>query len=147
MEDRRYDEEVKKGAKKMTGKDLSRVVREADRILEIVGRVSALKKFAAQAALLIRMLSDYFEGNYTEVPWKTIAMAVFAFVYLLNPVDLILDYIPVVGYLDDAAVLALVWQGIKWDVMDYVKYACRHGLSDEKMMELAKEAFGEDIEC
>ena len=142
-----YQEEVNKGAERMTRKDLSKVVMHADKILDTVAKVEVLKKFSAQAALLIRMLVDYFDGKYKEVPWKTIAMGVFAFIYLLNPADLIPDYIPVIGFLDDAAVLGIVWQAIKWDVKDYVEFYCTNSLADKKMIDLAKEAFGKEVQC
>lgn len=38
--------------------------------------------------------------------WKRIAIIVFAVLYVLSPLDLIPDWIPVVGWLDDLGVLA-----------------------------------------
>lgn len=43
-------------------------------------------------------------GSYREVPWNIIATIGGTLLYMLSPIDLILDVIPFIGYLDDAAV-------------------------------------------
>jgi uncharacterized membrane protein YkvA (DUF1232 family) len=55
----------------------------------------------------VRMLRSYLTGAY-RAPQTTLIMAGAAILYFLNPVDLIPDNIPVLGMLDDAAVIALV---------------------------------------
>ena len=59
--------------------------------------------------------------KYTEIPWASIALITFAIIYFLNPADLIPDVIPVIGYIDDATVLALVWQAIEHDLKKYAE--------------------------
>ena len=52
----------------------------------------------------------YLASRDPRVPWyaKTIAVAVAA--YALSPVDLIPDFIPIIGYLDDLIILPLgIW--------------------------------------
>ena len=41
--------------------------------------------------------------------------------YALSPVDLIPDFIPVIGYLDDAAMLAVCLNFTRFDVEEYKK--------------------------
>ena len=52
------------------------------------------------------MLGDVFTGKYKKVPVGTIAAIVGTLLYVLSPIDFIPDFMPVVGYLDDAAMLA-----------------------------------------
>lgn len=76
--------------------------------------------------LLWDMLLDYKNGLYKEVPWKLIAAVVFFFTYLLLPLDVIPDFIPVVGFADDIGVLGLVLAGFTSDIAAYKKWRAEH---------------------
>ena len=43
----------------------------------------------------------------SQAKWKRVIIAVLAMLYVISPLDLIPDFIPVVGWLDDLGVL--VW--------------------------------------
>lgn len=43
-----------------------------------------------------------------ETPWFAKVLAIFTIAYALSPVDLIPDFIPVIGYLDDIIILPLL---------------------------------------
>ena len=43
----------------------------------------------------------------SQAKWKRVIIAVFAMLYIISPLDLIPDFIPVIGWLDDLGVL--VW--------------------------------------
>lgn len=58
--------------------------------------------------MLWALLKDYHNGDYKEVPWKFITSIGFAVAYLISPIDLIPDVIPILGFLDDAYVFKLV---------------------------------------
>ncbi|RJQ43115.1 MAG: DUF1232 domain-containing protein [Gaiellales bacterium] len=49
----------------------------------------------------------YLARRDPRVPWRARALAVFIAGYALSPVDLIPDFIPVIGYLDDLIVVPL----------------------------------------
>jgi uncharacterized membrane protein YkvA (DUF1232 family) len=57
--------------------------------------------------ILIRMIRAQMAGKY-RVPLSALTMAIAAIIYFVSPFDLIPDSIPVFGFLDDAAVIALV---------------------------------------
>jgi len=67
----------------------------------------ALSKIWNDIKLMICLITDYAKGNYKEVPWKIIAALTAAIIYFISPIDVIPDFIPVVGYLDDALVIKL----------------------------------------
>ena len=50
----------------------------------------------------------YLAGRDPRVPWYAKAIAVAAAAYALSPIDLIPDFIPVIGYLDELIVLPLL---------------------------------------
>jgi len=63
----------------------------------------------------IRMLRAFRDGQYT-VPWTTIVLVVAALLYFVVPLDLLPDFIPVAGYIDDFTVILAVWRKIRNDV-------------------------------
>ena len=80
---------------------------------------NSLSKYLEIGKIMFGMIKDIRRGAYTSVPWFTIATIVMAFLYILNPLDLVPDFIPGIGYLDDLAVLSI---GIGWIESDIHKY-------------------------
>ena len=67
-----------------------------------------LKKLKFWARLLKRdVLALYLAARSPKVPWYAKALAAAAAAYALSPIDLIPDFIPIVGYLDDLIILPL----------------------------------------
>lgn len=55
----------------------------------------------------------WFVCKHPLTPWYTKALGVFVVAYALSPIDLIPDFIPVLGYLDDVLLLpGLIWLAI-----------------------------------
>jgi uncharacterized membrane protein YkvA (DUF1232 family) len=49
----------------------------------------------------------YLAGRDPRVPWYAKALAIAVAAYALSPIDLIPDFVPVLGYLDDAVIVPL----------------------------------------
>ena len=69
--------------------------------------------------IMISLIKHYVEGKYTTVPYGTILAIMSALIYVLSPVDIIPDFIPFVGYLDDVAVIGLCLSMVKTDIEAY----------------------------
>jgi uncharacterized membrane protein YkvA (DUF1232 family) len=67
--------------------------------------LQTLKSWAREAKRDI--LALYLAGRDPRVPWYAKAMAVATAAYALSPIDLIPDFVPVLGYLDDLIILPL----------------------------------------
>ena len=65
---------------------------------------------------LFRLIKMSASGEYTGVPGTTIAAAVAVLIYFLSPIDLIPDFIPVIGLLDDMALVAWFSTSIKHEL-------------------------------
>ena len=50
----------------------------------------------------------WFARSHPATPWYAKAMGGFVVAYALSPIDLIPDFIPVVGWLDDAIIIPLL---------------------------------------
>ena len=67
----------------------------------------------------VSMVRSYLRGNYTKIPKRTILAIVSALIYFLSPIDVVPDWIPLLGQLDDAIVIASCWNLVNKDVEDY----------------------------
>ncbi len=81
---------------------------------------SQLEKIWNDLTSLCRMVKAWTNGQYKPLPWKTITLALGAAVYFLDPLDLAPDFIPGVGYLDDAAVIGFVVNSIRTDLEKFL---------------------------
>jgi uncharacterized membrane protein YkvA (DUF1232 family) len=69
-----------------------------------------------------RLLSAWLRGKYTVVPWRTIVLSLAGIIYFVNPLDLVPDFLPMFGFLDDAGVLAFVLQSIRKDIERFLDW-------------------------
>jgi uncharacterized membrane protein YkvA (DUF1232 family) len=58
-------------------------------------------------ALKRDVIALYLAARDRRVPWPAKAVAAFVAAYALSPIDLIPDFIPIVGYLDDLILVPL----------------------------------------
>lgn len=104
------------GTNAVTRSDLDKVAGKKEKVFALLKKVG---ERAEDFKLCWSLLMDYKAGKYKEVPWKLIAGLVFAFIYLLSPLDVIPDVIPVVGFTDDVSVFGLVLTGFAKEIQDY----------------------------
>lgn len=69
-----------------------------------------------------RMIRAYSNGSYREIPVKSIVALVAAIIYFAMPLDLIPDFIPVTGFVDDFAVVMWVYNQLQQEIEDYKKW-------------------------
>ncbi|MGY5848226.1 YkvA family protein [Salegentibacter sp. HM20] len=93
---------------------------------------NALRKYAELGKVMLGMLGDYKKGSYREVPWFIIASITFALLYVLNPLDIIPDFIPGIGYVDDFAIFTISLRFIETDLHKYLDWKLGEGDFEEK---------------
>ncbi len=71
---------------------------------------------------LVRMFQAYIRREYTVVPWGSIVLVVVAILYFVSPIDLIFDWLPLAGFVDDAAVIGFVIKAIQNDLNAFLKW-------------------------
>lgn len=81
-----------------------------------------MQKVTNQAGLVLELIDDYREGTYRSIPWRSLAVAAGALLYSVSPNDVVPDFVPVLGQLDDALVIALAMYLIRRDLKRYIQF-------------------------
>ncbi len=90
-----------------------------------------LDKVWSYLTALYRLLRAYFRGEYRDIPWTSIVLATVGIIYFVSPIDLIPDFIPVVGLVDDAGVIFLVVKQIKADLDNFLAWEITQGEDED----------------
>jgi len=108
-------------SEKVTSGELDDLIKNEDRIKKKASKLNFVKfsKVLKQISLSLQMLRDYKLKTYTNIPWRTIALIAAAILYFINPFDIIPDFLPVLGFTDDAVAFAAIFKSAQTDLMDY----------------------------
>lgn len=100
---------------------LQRVEQKLDEIPVIGEQLSMLP-------VMVSFVKSYVKKEYREAPVTSPISIVAALIYLISPKDLISDKLPVIGLLDDIAVVLLAWKYVIKDVEKYQAWRKAEGL-------------------
>lgn len=117
-------DKLKADSAKVTGDELGEILKNENRIKKKASKLNFEKfaKLIRQLTLSLQMIKDFKTKAYTDIPWKTIALIVAAVLYFINPFDIIPDFIPFLGYTDDAVAFAVIFNSAQKDLFEYCKW-------------------------
>jgi len=101
---------------------LREVIDSAVHMASKPGASSKFSEISDKFQTLVRLVRAYLNREYHIVPWQTLILAVTALVYFVNPFDLVTDFIPLIGFIDDAAVLTAVLASINHDLNNFLEW-------------------------
>jgi uncharacterized membrane protein YkvA (DUF1232 family) len=113
------EELIKDGARDVTQKDVENVITRSEELKRRFSAKGPLARFVEDGKLLIAVIKDYWAGLYREIPYGVIASMVFTLIYVLNPFDLLPDVLPLIGQLDDMAVMGACLIMVEQDLHKY----------------------------
>jgi uncharacterized membrane protein YkvA (DUF1232 family) len=96
---------------------------------------SPLKGVWGDFQSLIRMLRAWIAGKYRGVSIGSVLAAIAGLLYLVNPLDIVSDFIPGAGLLDDATVLAFVIARIRNDLKKFISWEASHSEEEPSQKE------------
>jgi uncharacterized membrane protein YkvA (DUF1232 family) len=118
--------------------EFSQAVKSAESYIKNPERLRDLVKEAARKAssmpketfkgtwayfqAMLRLIRAYYRGEYRDVPMTTLLVIIAAVIYVVNPLDLIPDWVPGLGFLDDAFVLALAVRKTRITLDDFMSW-------------------------
>lgn len=86
------------------------------RLSEVNLENTKLSKLGHNLRVFLRMIQAFVKGEYTDAPWKSMVAIVAGIVYFLMPIDLIPDFIPFTGFIDDFTVIMLISNAFHQDI-------------------------------
>lgn len=93
-----------------------------DKLMNMENRRHTLKNGIRYISVFVRIMKDYNAGYYPHLPWKSLLSIIGVILYFINPLDIIPDFIPGIGLLDDITLLAYVYRSIEGDVEKYLDW-------------------------
>jgi uncharacterized membrane protein YkvA (DUF1232 family) len=85
--------------------------------------------FIEKIRTLVRMVLAYRSGEYREISWKSMLMVVGGLLYFVMPIDIIPDFIPGVGLLDDLSVIMFLFKTISEEIAAFEEYESSKSIS------------------
>lgn len=113
---------LKQGVAQVKDGDVDIAVKNQKEIDEKIVNAGALRKYTELGKVMFGMLKDYRKGLYTDIPWFSIAAIAFVLLYVLNPLDIVPDFLPGIGYVDDFALLTITLRFIETDLHKYLDW-------------------------
>lgn len=129
-----FTDETLSNALKSNQNEAETLIHDEDKFERFVQRLEQKLKltpvigdYISDIACLVSLVRSYIKKDYTDVPIGTIISATSTLIYIVSPVDLIPDTIPVVGIADDILLLKWVLSSIKSDTEEYKKWRVENG--------------------
>jgi uncharacterized membrane protein YkvA (DUF1232 family) len=111
--------EANKGKAEELLEDKDKMEKFLKRLERKLSKIPLAGKYLKDVPVFISLVRSFINKEYTEIPIGSIIAVVSALIYLFSPIDLVPDFIPGVGYLDDAAVIGLCYKLVHDDLVEY----------------------------
>lgn len=85
----------------------------------------SFSRVQSEAELLVHMVKDTVSGRYRGIGKKNILMIVAGLLYLVNPMDIVPDFIFAIGFADDLGVLVYIMSKLSEEIADYRQWKKR----------------------
>jgi uncharacterized membrane protein YkvA (DUF1232 family) len=91
--------------------------------------IAPLIELGGSLKLIFGLARDYAKGRYRDVRYGSIIVIIIGLLYLVAPIDSIPDFIPIAGFIDDAAVLGFVIKQVRGELEKYRTWLDKNRLS------------------
>lgn len=117
------NEEINKRAEGMSREDIGETIGKEEKAEQMAKESSFLRQYWKDVKTSFALLKDWYMGNYTKIPFRMVTSIAGAMLYLVSPLDVVPDWVPFGGLLDDVLVLAAIFALSRRDLEEYVKWA------------------------
>lgn len=85
-------------------------------------RHNVQREFKHKLQIFMRLVKAYYNGTYRKIPTNAVLKVVGGLLYFVWVIDFIPDFIPILGFADDLAVIVWVYNGIKDELEDFERW-------------------------
>jgi uncharacterized membrane protein YkvA (DUF1232 family) len=71
---------------------------------------------------MIRVIRAYHQREYRDISQENLLIVIAAIIYFVSPFDVIPDWVPVLGHIDDAFVIALALTSVRADLDTFMAW-------------------------
>lgn len=71
---------------------------------------------------MVRVIRDFQRGEYRDLAAPKLLIIIAAIIYFVSPFDVIPDWIPVLGHIDDAFVVSLALKSVRTDLDTFMAW-------------------------
>lgn len=111
--------------------DAEACVRDSTRLRKLVedavGKISVLPRGPftdtwPYLMAMIRLIRDYQRAEYRDISEANLLVVIAAILYFVSPFDVIPDWVPVLGHIDDAFVISLALKSVRMDLDTFMAW-------------------------
>jgi uncharacterized membrane protein YkvA (DUF1232 family) len=84
--------------------------------------------FQDQSLAMMRMLKSWYAREYTGLSKNAVVGLIASAIYIANPLDLIPDFIPLIGKLDDRLVIGYFVKQLNVEIQRFMAWEVEQGL-------------------
>lgn len=70
----------------------------------------------------LKLLKSFATREYTDIPAQKIIYILAALLYFLLPIDILPDFLPLVGLADDIALLGFIWKNMEEEITKFKEW-------------------------
>lgn len=90
-----------------------------DKAIKKSSGIGPLIELGESLKLIFGLVRDYAKGRYRDIRYGSLIAIIIGLLYLVAPIDSIPDFIPIAGFIDDAAVLGLIIKQVRSELDKY----------------------------
>lgn len=97
--------------------------------IQAEGKSTVLQSITSKVMILGKLLKFYATGEYRAIDLKNVVIIITAFVYFLSPLDLVPDFIPMLGFADDIALMTFVFNSVSEEIEKFETWLLNRDIS------------------